>query len=78
VSKFKDVLESTKIDEAVIDFVRTFLSVSIAVALGLGIPILSIDGDGYKAVVSAGLASGLQVIMTYLDPSNDRYGLTKK
>ena len=55
MSKFKDVLESTKIDEAVIDFVRTFLSVSIAVALGLGIPILSIDGDGYKAVVSGWL-----------------------
>jgi hypothetical protein len=73
----KKVLDSTKIDEALVDFLRTFLSVSIAVALGLGIPILSIDGEGYKAIISAGLASGLQVIMTYLDPSNDRYGITK-
>jgi hypothetical protein len=28
--------------------------------------------------VSAGLASGLQVLVKYLDPSNTAYGLQKK
>jgi hypothetical protein len=29
-------------------------------------------------VLSAALAAGLQVLQTYLDPSNERYGLKAK
>ena len=72
----KSILNETKIDEAIIDFVRTFLLVSISVALGLGIPLLDITGGDFRVILSAGLASGLQVLQTYLDPSNSRYGLT--
>jgi len=72
----KSILDETKIDEAIIDFVRTFLLVSISVALGLGIPLLDITGGDFRVILSAGLASGLQVLQTYLDPSNSRYGLS--
>ena len=72
----KSILNETKIDEAIIDFVRTFLLVSISVALGLGIPLLDITGGDFRVILSAGLASGLQVLQTYLDPSNSRYGLS--
>jgi len=72
----KSILAETKIDEALVDFVRTFLLVSISVALGLGIPLLDITGGDFRVILSAGLASGLQVLQTYLDPSNSRYGLS--
>ena len=72
----KSILNETKIDEALVDFVRTFLLVSISVALGLGIPLLDITGGDFRVILSAGLASGLQVLQTYLDPSNSRYGLS--
>ena len=72
----KSILNETKSDEALVDFVRTFLLVSISVALGLGIPLLDITGGDFRVILSAGLASGLQVLQTYLDPSNSRYGLS--
>jgi len=31
-----------------------------------------------RVILSAGLASGLQVLQTYLDPSNSRYGLSNE
>ena len=48
---------STDLDEAVLDAIRTFITVSISVALGLGIPLLDISGGDFRTVVSAGLAS---------------------
>ncbi len=39
---------------------------------------LDISGGDFRTVVSASLAAGLQVLQTYLDPSNDRYGLKMK
>jgi len=74
----KSILNETKIDEALVDFIRTFLLVSISVALGLGIPLLDITGGDFRVILSAGLASGLQVLQTYLDPSNSRYGLSNE
>jgi hypothetical protein len=70
--------ETTDLDEAVLDALRTFITVSISVALGLGIPLLDISGGDFRTVVSAGLASGLQVLVKYLDPNNTAYGLQKK
>lgn len=78
MSKFKDVLDSTQIDEAAADFCRYALSTAIAVSLGLGIPLLDISGGDFRTIISASLAAGLQVLQTYLDPSNDRYGLKAK
>jgi len=71
----KDLFARTSVDEALLDGTRTFLTVSISVALGMGIPLLDLDGDGFKVILSAGLASCLQVVQTYLDPSNSRYGV---
>ena len=64
------------VDEALLDAGRTFLTVSIAVALGMGIPLLDLTGDGFKVILSAGLASFLQTIQRYLDPANTAYGVT--
>ena len=78
MSKFKEFLDSTSVDEAIIDFIRTGLTTAIAVSLGLGIPLLDITGGDWRTVLSASLAAGLQVLQTYLDPNNDRYGLKVK
>jgi hypothetical protein len=75
MSKFQKILDGSKIDEMILDAVRTFLTVSISVALGLGIPLLDITGGDFRTVLSAGLASGLAVIVKALDPSQSDYGI---
>ena len=76
VSAFlKYVKDNTGIDEALIEFVRTFVTVSISVALGLGIPLLDISGGDFRTVLSAGLASGLQVLVKFLDPKQSAFGI---
>ena len=72
------VVANSKIDEMLLDAVRTFLTVSISVALGLGIPLLDINGGDFRLVISAGLASALQVLVKALDPSSTDYGIQKK
>ena len=72
------VAANTQVDEILFDFVRTFLTVSISVALGLGIPLLDIQGGDFRTIVSAGLASGLQIVVKALDRDNSAYGLKKK
>ena len=75
---FAYVAANTQVDEILFDFVRTFLTVSISVALGLGIPLLDIQGGDFRTIVSAGLASGLQIVVKALDRDNSAYGLKKK
>ena len=74
----KYIAANTQIDEIALDFVRTFLTVSISVALGLGIPLLDIQGGDFRTILSAGLASGLQIVVKALDRDNASYGLTRK
>jgi len=78
MSKFQKILDGSKLDEMVLDAVRTFLTVSISVAAGLGIQILDITGGDFRTVLSAGLASGLAVIVKALDPSQTDYGINGK
>jgi hypothetical protein len=78
MSKFQKILDGSKLDEMILDAVRTFLTVSISVALGLGIPLLDITGGDFRTVLSAGLASGLAVIVKALDPSQTDYGINGK
>jgi hypothetical protein len=73
----KYVAANTQIDEIALDFVRTFLTVSISVALGLGIPLLDINGNDYRTIISAGLASGLGIVVKALDRDNSAYGLKR-
>lgn len=73
--RIKAYLAKTYVDEALLDAVRTFITVSISVALGLGIPILDIGGGDFRVIMSAGLASGLQVLVRWLDPKNSAYGV---
>jgi hypothetical protein len=72
------VIDNTGVDEALIEFFRTFITVSISVALGLGIPLLDISGGDFRTVLSAGLASGLQVLIKFLDPKNTSFGIKEK
>jgi hypothetical protein len=72
------IIENTGVDEALIEFFRTFITVSISVALGLGIPLLDISGGDFRTVLSAGLASGLQVLIKFLDPKNTQFGIKEK
>ena len=78
MSKWQKVLDGSKLDEMLLDAVRTFLTVSISVALGLGIPLLDITGGDFRTLLSAGLASGLAVIVKALDPSQSDYGIGGK
>jgi hypothetical protein len=72
------IIDNTGVDEALIEFGRTFITVSISVALGLGIPLLDITGGDFRTVLSAGLASGLQVLIKFLDPKNSAFGIKEK
>ena len=74
---FKYITDYSKLDEMLLDAVRTFLTVSISVALGLGIPILDISGGDFRTIASAGLASALQVVVKALDPNDSSYGVTR-
>jgi hypothetical protein len=74
----KHIKDNTGIDEALVEFLRTFVTVAISVALGLGIPLLDIQGGDFRTILSAGLASGLQVLVKYLDPKNTAYGVKEK
>jgi hypothetical protein len=74
----KNIKDNTGIDEAIVEFLRTFVTVAISVALGLGIPLLDISGGDFRTILSAGLASGLQVLVKYLDPKNSAYGVKEK
>ena len=74
----KYIADNSKIDEMLLDAVRTFLTVSISVALGLGIPLLDINGGDFRTIISAGLASALQIVVKALDPSSTDYGVQKK
>ena len=76
-SAIKYVAGNTQIDEIALDFVRTFLTVSISVALGLGIPLLDMSTGDYRTVISAGLASGLAIIVKALDRDHAAYGLKR-
>jgi len=75
---FKYVAANTKIDEMLLDALRTFLTVSISVALGLGIPLLDISGGDFRTILSAGLASALSVLVKALDPNQSEYGFSRK
>jgi hypothetical protein len=75
---FKYIADNSKIDEMLLDAVRTFLTVSISVALGLGIPLLDINGGDFRTIISAGLASALQIVVKALDPNSTEYGVQKK
>lgn len=81
LSKIKSAIDyvvaNSKLDEMLLDAVRTFLTVSISVALGLGIPILDISGGDFRVIISAGLASALNVIVRALNPDDKAYGLSK-
>ena len=72
------IKDNTGIDEALVEFLRTFVTVSMSVALGLGIPLLDISGGDFRTVLSAGLASGIQVLVKYLDPKNTAFGIKEK
>lgn len=74
----KYIAANTQLDEIALDFVKTFLTVSISVALGLGIPLLDIQGGDFRTIVSAGLASGLGIVVKALDRDNAAYGLQRK
>jgi len=74
----KYIAANTQIDEIALDFVKTFLTVSISVALGLGIPLLDVTAGDWRTVLSAGLASGLSIVVKALDRDNSAYGLQKK
>jgi hypothetical protein len=74
----QSIKDNTGIDEAIIEFLRTFVTVSMSVALGLGIPLLDISGGDFRTVLSAGLASGIQVLVKYLDPKNTAFGIKEK
>ena len=78
MSKWQKILDGSKLDEMLLDALRTFLTVSISVALGLGIPLLDITGGDFRTLLSAGLASGLAVIVKALDPSQSDYGIGGK
>lgn len=73
----KYIAANTQIDEIFWDFCRQFITVSVSVSLGLGIPLLDLQGGDFRTIVSAGLASGLGIVVKALDRDNSAYGLKR-
>jgi hypothetical protein len=78
MTKTQTFWSKSRINEALLDAARAFLLVSLSVTLSLGIPILDISGGDFRVIVSAGLASALQTLIKFLNPSDESYGIVNK
>ena len=54
---------------------RVFLAATMAQYLAMGGDVFSIDGDGLRAIISAGVAAAVTAAANWLNPSDHRYGL---
>lgn len=61
--------------------IKSYLKVFIAVVLGLfladGADVFAVDATDLKTWLAAGLASVLPLIITALDPTDNRWGVKK-
>jgi len=70
------------LDNKILEIVKSYVKVFISVVLGLfladGADVFSVDITELRTWLAAGLASVLPLIITALDPSDNRWGKGSK
>ena len=74
----KAIKDSTGLDEAILEAARVFLSTCIAMMLATGSPLLDMSTGDFKVVVSGGLAAALNVVVRFLQPTDNQFGVKPK
>lgn len=75
---FSWIITHTKLDDALVDALRSGLLVAISVSLSMGIPLMDLGAQDFRVIGSAALAAILQTIVRFIDPDMKAFGLTKK
>lgn len=70
----KNFLE-TKLGKAVESYVKVFLAVVLGLFLADGADLFAVDATDLKTWLAAGVASVLPLIITALDPTDNRFGI---
>ena len=65
---------SSKSKKALASYGRSFVGAALATFLASGGDIFSLNGDGLKAIVSAGIAALLPVALSWANPNDDSFG----
>ncbi len=65
---------SSKSKKALASYGRSFVGAALATFLAAGGDIFSLNGDGLKAIVSAGIAALLPVALRWANPNDDAFG----
>lgn len=74
----KAIKDSTGLDEAILEAARVFLSTCIAMMLATGSPLLDMSTGDFRVVVSGGLAAALNVVVRFLQPTDNQFGVKTK
>ena len=65
---------SSKSKKALASYGRSFVGAGLATFLATGGDIFALNGDGLKAIVSAGIAALLPVALRWANPNDDSFG----
>lgn len=59
-------------------YARSFLAAAVATFVATGADVFSLDKDGLKAIIGAGVAAVLPVLLRALNPHDAAFGKTKE
>ena len=65
---------SSKTKKTLASYGRSFVGAALATFLATGGDIFSLNGDGLKAIVSAGIAALLPVALRWANPNDEAFG----
>lgn len=66
---------NSKIVELIKSYVKVFIAVVLGLFLADGADVFAVDATDLKTWLAAGLASVLPLIITALDPTDNRWGV---
>jgi hypothetical protein len=78
LSVLKSIKDNTGIDEAGTEAARVFLTTCIAMMLATGSPLLDMTSGDFKVVISGGLSACLNVVVRFLQPTDNQFGVKTK
>jgi len=66
---------NTKLGKAIVSYVKVFAAVVLGLFLADGANVFAVDATDLKTWLAAGIASILPLIITALDPTDQRFGV---
>ena len=78
LSILKSIKDNTGRDEAGTEAARVFLTSCIAMMLATGSPLLDMTSGDFKVVISGGLSACLNVVVRFLQPTDNQFGVKTK